>query len=191
MEQIPRPTRQVLHMLTAFMWAQRSEDPRLKVGAVITSYDLRRILSFGYNGLAKGLDPEYIGTTPGESGCLHAEDNALTFCDSTIPDKRLFVTHAPCVMCTQRIINAGFYGVTYCLPYRDPRGLKLLNGAGIEVLQMDFQFLQDQLSLLTLRQMASTLGADTGSFAGGFTRMLEVAGTLKNHLLHCVGSLMS
>lgn len=113
-------------MATAFLWASRSEDPRLKVGAIITTSDMRRVLSFGYNGLAKGRPKEDIRIEPGNSGCLHAEDNAIAMCDSTVPDKIIFITHAPCEMCAQRIVNAGFSRVYFCKGYRDKSGLHIL-----------------------------------------------------------------
>ncbi len=127
-----RPSRESLHMATAFLWASRSEDPRLKVGAVVTTHDMRRVLSVGYNGLAKGRSSDEIRNTPGDSGCLHAEDNAIAMCDSTIPDKRMFVTHQPCEMCAQRIINAGFSHVYWNQFYRDQTGHSLLIDATIK-----------------------------------------------------------
>ena len=119
-------------METAFLWAQRSEDPRLQVGCVITDNSMRRILSIGYNGLASGRDKKYIRKGVGNSGCLHAEDNAIAMCDSTVPNKRIFITHAPCEMCAQRIVNAGFSHLYFADHYRDVKGLVIAYNAGIE-----------------------------------------------------------
>lgn len=121
-----RPSRESIHMQTAHLWSLRSQDPRLKVGAVITSHDMRRVLSVGYNGPAKGLPPEFIRNEPGNSGCLHAEDNAIAYVDSTVENKVMFITHSPCEMCAQRIINANISTVYYSISYRDTVGINIL-----------------------------------------------------------------
>lgn len=126
-----RPSREVIHMLTAFLWSTRSQDPRLKVGAVVTSQDLRRVLSIGYNGPAKGLPESFISAEPGNSKCLHAEENALLLADCTIPNKVIFITDSPCLMCAQRIVNAGFSRVVWARKYRDESGLKILESCGV------------------------------------------------------------
>ena len=57
--------------------AQRSYDPRHKVGVVIVTDDNTQVLSVGYNGNYSGGPNEVESTVPGESGMLHAEINAL------------------------------------------------------------------------------------------------------------------
>ena len=44
-----RPSREEIHMKTAIMWGQRStcKRPNRKIGCVITSEDMTRILSIG------------------------------------------------------------------------------------------------------------------------------------------------
>ena len=133
---IDRVKRDVIHMATAYLWSQRSVCSRLKVGAVITTPDLRRVLAIGYNGPAAGLSEDRCSGTPGGCGCLHAEDNAIARVDSTIPEKQLFVTYQPCVMCAQRIVNAGITRVRYMLTYRDDAGAKLLTETQIDVDQI-------------------------------------------------------
>ena len=132
-----RPTREQIHISTAFLWASRSMDPRRKVGAVITTEDMKRILSIGYNGPAKGLPDSYIRDEPGNSGCLHAEDNAIAMVDSTIPDKIIFITDEPCEMCAQRIVNANITRVYYHHPYRAHTGLSVLDKCGVPFEQID------------------------------------------------------
>jgi dCMP deaminase len=119
-------------MATATMWAARSLCSRLKVGAVITSSDMRRILAIGYNGPAKGLPQDRCkASIPGACGCLHAEDNAIAAVDSTIPNKILFVTHQPCEQCAQRVMQANIAKVFYSLTYRSDAGAALLSSVGI------------------------------------------------------------
>ena len=174
-----RPTRQSLHMQMAFMWAERSLDPRRKVGAVITTSDLREVISFGYNGPAKGLPPEYIRSTPGDSGCLHAEDNAIARMNSTVSGKVIFVTDQPCEMCAQRIVNAGIGKLFYVKDYRDKMGLTILHQCRVEVVQMPLtgalvmvnnpgvitavQRLGARSSLLTLKQQDLLRSQEIGS----------------------------
>lgn len=131
-----RPSREDLHMVTAFLWAQRSLDPRHQNGAVVTTPDMKQVLAIGYNGPAKGLPHTAVRDTPGDSGCLHAEDNAIAFCNSTIPGKVMFVTTEPCEMCAQRIVNAGFARVFYVRAYRIHIGADILAKCKVPLIRM-------------------------------------------------------
>jgi dCMP deaminase len=144
-----RPARENIHMATALMWSFRSLDPRLRVGAVVTSWDLRRVLSIGYNGPARQLPHSYARNEPGNSGCLHAEDNAIATCDSTIGGKVMFVTHSPCEMCAMRIANSGFSKVWYLFPYRDETGLNLLRKCDVGVGQLEIHNVSEILMTAT------------------------------------------
>ena len=70
---------------------------------------------------------------------VHAEQNAITqaarmginICGAT-----LYCTHQPCIICTKIIINAGIKRVVYKYGYPDEFSLRLLEEAGIELLQM-------------------------------------------------------
>lgn len=130
-----RIDRASLHMLTAMMWASRSTCRRLSVGCVITTSDLRRVLSIGYNGPAKGLSHRRCTGEPGRCGCLHAEDNAIAAVDSTIPNKAVFITAAPCETCSQRIIQAGVSRVMFAEAYRLQEGLEILRACNVHVEQ--------------------------------------------------------
>jgi dCMP deaminase len=133
-----RPWRQSIHMRTAQLWAKRSLCKRLRVGCVITTHNMRRVLSIGYNGPARSLPHDRCRVdAEGNCGCLHAEDNAIAMCDSTIPDKVIFVTVAPCEQCASRIINAGTTTLWYIDKYRSDVGLELLKDARITVVKME------------------------------------------------------
>jgi deoxycytidylate deaminase len=147
-----RLQRETIHMAAAIMWAHRSQcSSGIKVGAVITTPDLKRVLSVGYNGPAAGLPDDYcaqqvaLGKTAGVSRCtcLHAEDNAIANVDSTIPNKTLFVTMQPCEICAQRIKNAGITLVWYWKQYRNDAGLVLLRRLGVKVGVLSCSVLDD------------------------------------------------
>ena len=114
--------------------ADRSYDPRLKVGAIIVAEDNTQMLSMGYNGNYKGGPHCHESDVPGESGFIHAEVNALVKCDYNFPKKKhMYVTHSPCRACSKLIINAEISKVIYLHPYREQSGLELMRSAGIEV----------------------------------------------------------
>lgn len=117
--------------------AERSYDPRLKVGAIIVSSDNTQMLSVGYNGNYKGGPNEHESSEPGQSGFIHAEINALLKCDYNFPKlKHMYVTHSPCRQCAKCIINGGISSLVYDIPYRDTSGLDLLKSAGVQVFSM-------------------------------------------------------
>ena len=114
--------------------AERSYDPRFKVGAVIITEDNSQVLAVGYNGNYAGGPNEVESETPGESGMLHAEINALLKMDYNNPKKKkLYLTLSPCRMCAKAIINSGINEVVYAESYRDLSGIELLKECGISV----------------------------------------------------------
>lgn len=134
-------------MSIAKIVAQRSYDPRLKVGAIIVSEDNTQMLSIGYNGNYKGGLHEHESQEPGQSGFIHAEVNALVKCDYNFPKrKHMYLTHSPCRACAKLIINADIARVIYEIPYRDTSGLKILTSAGIQVFNFSETILRDIVS---------------------------------------------
>jgi dCMP deaminase len=114
--------------------ASRSIDPRYKVGAVIVSKDNTQVLSIGYNGDQAGGSNSVESLEPGQSGCIHAEINALIKLDFNNPKKKImYVTLSPCKMCSKAIINASIDEVVYLEEYRDVSGVELLKDSGIKV----------------------------------------------------------
>ena len=112
--------------------AARSIDPRFKVGAVVVSADNTQVLSVDYNGDHAGGPNEVESTTPGQSGCIHAEINALIKLDYNNPkNKKMYVTLSPCKMCAKAIVNAGIDEVIYDETYRDDSGINLLKDSKI------------------------------------------------------------
>lgn len=130
-----RPTPEATYMELAFMWARHSTCVRAQVGAVITTSDLRRTVGHGYNGGGVGMPDNgcaHGGQVAGGCEHLHAEENALLFCNYEGP-KVLFVTIEPCLLCAKRIVNKGNVQAVYYgeASYRDKRGVAYLEAAGI------------------------------------------------------------
>jgi len=129
-----RPTWHETWMSIARSIAERSYDPRLKVGAIIVSNDNTRLLALGYNGNYRGGPHEPDSTDPGHSGFIHAEVNALVKCDYNFNRKKImYLTHSPCIQCSKLIVNANVSEVIYGEEYRDPNGLTILRSSGIIV----------------------------------------------------------
>lgn len=102
--------------------ASLSYDSKYKVAAIIITKDFRKICSIGYNGNYRGGPNERESNSHGDSGFLHAEENALYHL-SVDWEKRsdliMIVTHRPCRMCLKRIINSGITKVYYINEYVD------------------------------------------------------------------------
>ena len=87
----------------------------------------------GYNGNYAGGPNEVESESPGESGMLHAEINALLKMDYNNPKKKkLYLTLSPCRMCAKAIVNAGIDEVFYSEVYRDQSSFEILNSAKIK-----------------------------------------------------------
>lgn len=119
--------------------AQRSNDPRLKVGAVIVSQNNESVLSFGYNGDEKGGDNKPDSLEPGKTGFIHAEVNAIAKLNYLDPrPKKIYLTHSPCAVCSRVLVNAGIEEVIYKEEYRITTGLDILRKRGIVVRQIEY-----------------------------------------------------
>jgi dCMP deaminase len=131
-----RPEWDEIWMRFAKTISERSIDPRYKVGAIIVSDNNTQVLSVGYNGDHSGGSNQVESLEPGQSGCLHAEINALIKLDFNNPvKKRMYVTLSPCRMCAKAMVNGGINEVIYSEGYRDTSGLDLLRESGVHVRQ--------------------------------------------------------
>lgn len=109
--------------------ALRSKGNRLKVGAVLVRDN--RILSFGYNGLPSGYEPDILEDENGitKPDVIHAELNCILNAAKEgikLQDSILYVTHSPCRHCAALIKQAGISVVIYQSIYRDTSGLDKL-----------------------------------------------------------------
>jgi len=116
--------------------SKRSADPNFKVGCCIVTQDNTQVLAIGYNGDHKGGSNKRESLTPGCSGFIHAEINALIKLDYNNPkQKTMYITLSPCKDCAKAIINGGIDKIVYLDTYRDISGLKLLKSHGVEVVK--------------------------------------------------------
>lgn len=128
-----RPNWDKTWMAVAKTFADRSYDPRHKVGAIVVNADNTQMLSMGYNGNYSGGPNEPESLEPGHSGMIHAEINALLKMDYHHPcEKVMYVTLSPCRACAKAIINSHIKEVVFNELYRDPSGIELLESAGIK-----------------------------------------------------------
>lgn len=124
-------------MEMAHLVAKRSTCSRASVGAVIARGF--RPLVTGYNGTPAGTDHCSHNENDDEPCWMsvHAEANAIAWAARhgiEVWGATLFVTHLPCIPCSQLIINAGIDQVYYTTPYRDDRGRIMLLTAGVDVI---------------------------------------------------------
>jgi len=119
-------------MNLAHSLAQRSLDPKKKVGCVVTDEKMERVLGMGYNAGAKGQSDERESMDSGCSNLIHAEVNALIKTDYSIPNKKVFLTLSPCRVCAKMLVNAGISEVYYNELYNES-ALEILTTAGIRV----------------------------------------------------------
>ena len=126
------------YLRMACEWADLSYCIRKKVGAIIVKD--RMIISDGYNGTPTGFEnccEDQNGETRWD--VLHAEANAiLKVARSTqsCEGATLYVTLSPCKDCSKLIHQSGIRRVVYQNGYRDDSGLRFLQQAGVEVLQI-------------------------------------------------------
>ncbi len=139
-----RPSFDELGLATARLWATRSADAKVQVGACILDRH-HRVVGVGYNGRAAGEPNERESLEHGASGFIHAEVNALLAAHWNGEGHTLYVTHEPCSVCARLIINSRRVGrVVYRTPYHEenraaaglPFGADILRSAGIEVEQV-------------------------------------------------------
>ena len=124
----------------ASLISERSYDPRNHVGAIVVTRDNTQVLAVGYNGNYSGGPNEVESISPGESGMLHAEINALLKMDYNNPKyKKMYITLSPCRQCAKAIINSGINEIIYCQKYRDDSGLEILKNAGITIRQFNYK----------------------------------------------------
>jgi len=121
-----------LYMDMALRLAQESKDPKMKVGALIVTP--HGVLYPGYNGDYRGGSNKRKSMEQGQSGFIHAEENALLKFDPSISQGSvIYVSHSPCEMCASKIINAiSINAVYFHQVYKDDMsGVDLLKSVGI------------------------------------------------------------
>jgi dCMP deaminase len=129
------------YLKMALEWGKLSHCKRKQVGALIIKD--RMIISDGFNGTPSGFDnccEDASGSTKWE--VLHAEANAiLKVASSTQSAKNatLYITLSPCTQCSKLIHQAGIKRVVYANTYKDDAGLKFLEKAGVELMNLPYE----------------------------------------------------
>lgn len=102
-------------MELAKLSAQRSKDPKTKVGACIIDPDTKKIVSIGYNGMPRGIkDDETVWDDAKKHlYVVHAEANAILNTTDDLNGKTLYVTMFPCNECAKLIIQKGIKKIVY------------------------------------------------------------------------------
>lgn len=136
-----RPSFDELGLATARLWATRSADAKVRVGACLLDH-WNRVVGVGYNGRAAGEPNERESMTQGHSGFIHAEVNALLAANWNGERHTLYLTHEPCATCARLIVNSRrvvrvVYETTYTEVARVdaglPSGAQILEDAGLSV----------------------------------------------------------
>ena len=129
------------YLKMALEWGKLSHCKRKQVGALIVKD--RMIISDGFNGTPTGFEnccEDESGDTKWE--VLHAEANAiLKVASSTQSAKNatLYITLSPCTQCSKLIHQAGIKRVVYANAYKDNAGLKFLEKAGVELMNLPYE----------------------------------------------------
>tara|TARA_Y100001934_G_C12324881_1_gene762042 strand:+ start:879 stop:1322 length:444 start_codon:yes stop_codon:yes gene_type:complete len=134
----------IAYLRMAREWAQLSYCERRKVGALIIKD--RMIVSDGYNGTPSGFenhcedDENYT-----KWYVLHAEANAILKMASSTNSSdggTLYLTLSPCKECSKLVHQSGIKRLVYIERYKDDSGLKFLEKAGVELVQISAQELE-------------------------------------------------
>ncbi len=123
-------------------WSELSHCKRKQVGALIVKD--RMIISDGYNGTPSGFDND----CEDEAGdtrwyVLHAEANAITKVARSTHNcngATLYLTLSPCKECSKLVVQSGISKVVYMMEYKDDSGIRFLESAGIEIVQIENPF---------------------------------------------------
>lgn len=103
-----RPSWEQYAVNLAQVAATRSEDPFVKVGAVVLRPD-HSVASIGYNGAPPGVTIGWSSREGRRPLVIHAETNALRYCTaSEVAGGLLAVSHVPCPTC---LVGVAAYGI--------------------------------------------------------------------------------
>ena len=137
----------VAYLKMALEWAKLSYCKRKQVGALIVKE--RTIISDGYNGTPSGFE----NCCEDENNktkwyVLHAEANAIlkiSRSTQSCEGATLYLTLSPCKECSKLIFQSGIKRVVYIQDYSDNEGLSFLKDAGVEILKISKEELENDL----------------------------------------------
>jgi dCMP deaminase len=128
----------VAYLRMAKEWAKLSHCNRKQVGALIVKDSM--IISDGYNGTPTGFD-NCCEDDEGDTlwYVLHAEANAIMKVSKSTNNSNgatLYITLSPCKECSKLVLQSGIKRVVYLKAYKDDSGVKFLEKAGVDVVQI-------------------------------------------------------
>ena len=137
----------VAYLKMALEWAKLSYCKRKQVGALIVKD--RTIISDGYNCTPSGFE----NCCEDENNqtkwyVLHAEANAIlkiSRSTQSCEGATLYLTLSPCKECSKLIFQSGIKRVVYIQDYSDNEGLAFLKDAGVEILKISKEELENDL----------------------------------------------
>ena len=137
----------VAYLKMVLEWAKLSYCKRKQVGALIVKD--RTIISDGYNGTPSGFE----NCCEDENNqtkwyVLHAEANAIlkiSRSTQSCEGATLYLTLSPCKECSKLIFQSGIKRVVYIQDYSDNEGLAFLKDAGVEILKISKEELENDL----------------------------------------------
>ena len=137
----------VAYLKMALEWAKLSYCKRKQVGALIVKD--RTIISDGYNGTPSGFE----NCCEDENNqtkwyVLHAEANAIlkiSRSTQSCEGATLYLTLSPCKECSKLIFQSGIKRGVYIQDYSDNEGLVFLKDAGVEILKISKEELENDL----------------------------------------------
>ena len=137
----------VAYLKMALEWAKLSYCKRKQVGALIVTD--RTIISDGYNGTPSGFE----NCCEDENNktkwyVLHAEANAIlkiSRSTQSCEGATLYLTLSPCKECSKLIFQSGIKRVVYIQDYPDNEGLVFLKDAGVEILKISQEELENDM----------------------------------------------
>ena len=137
----------VAYLKMALEWAKLSYCKRKQVGALIVKD--RTIISDGYNGTPSGFE----NCCEDENNktkwyVLHAEANAIlkiSRSTQSCEGATFYLTLSPCKECSTLIFQSGIKRVVYIQDYPDNEGLVFLKDAGVEILKISQEELENDM----------------------------------------------
>lgn len=137
----------------AYQAAAWSKDDSSQVGAYIVN-DIGSPKSLGFNGMARGVNdniPERHERPEKYYWMIHAEFNSILLSERSLKDCIIFITHTPCDVCANAIIQAGIthvvvdknnginsqFGTKETYKYKVQKSQEILKESGIHYEEVD------------------------------------------------------
>ena len=137
----------VAYLKMALEWAKLSYCKRKQVGALIVKD--RTIISDGYNGTPSGFENCCEDENNQTKWYVpHAEANAIlkiSRSTQSCEGATLYLTLSPCKECSKLIFQSGIKRVVYIQDYSDNEGLSFLKDAGVEILKISKEELENDM----------------------------------------------